>query len=707
MRLSEAELPQHFNGKPMNLGVLLGEPSGGLIDIDLDHPVVLQIADRFLPSTPAEFGRASKPRSHRLYLVQEPIETKKYRARRRQDGSLLELRSTGQQTIFPPSVHEEGEAIEWVDPNAEPAEIAGEVLRAACDSLADAALIALGEEPRYAIERPAAAPASHAISATERVKRCLDAMQRMKVEDHNDGSHRLYCAACRCVEFDLDDGQALACLRQYEEAKPYLREWTDEQMLQRVRDAEKRCARGTALAALPSVRARIEDAELRLTDVGNGLRLVRLYGDHLRYHFEKKVWLYWDGIRWIDDTGQAQQCAKAVAASFYGDAQAEADQKRASALAAWAKGSSSAHRIEAMLKMARSEPGSTVLSEDLDYDPWHLNLPNGALDVRSGELKPHDPAMLMTKLAGAVYDPEADAPLWESFLDRIFEGDGELIAFVQRAVGSSLCGVKRDHVLFINHGNGANGKTTFIETVIAAMGDYAATAPESTLMRAQRTDRGPREDIARLHGVRLVAASESEEGRRLDESMVKLLTGGDRITARFLYGHYFSFDPNFTLWLSTNHKPEVRGTDDGIWRRVRLIPFNVRIPDSEQDAELKEKLRAELPGIFAWAVRGCREWQEQGLGLPEAVSTATQAYRAEQDVVGSFIDECCVVAPEFSCGASALYDAFVGWAKANGEEELTQTMFGRSLTARGFIAKPDSTTRRKVRCGLTIQRETP
>jgi putative DNA primase/helicase len=323
-----------------------------------------------------------------------------------------------------------------------------------------------------------------------------------------------------------------------------------------------------------------------------------------------------------------------------------------------------------------------VRPAELDAGPWRLNVQNGTLDLRSGALHPHDRADLITRLAAVDYDPDAPAPAWHAFLERILGGDPELIAFVQRALGYALTGDTREQVLFILHGSGANGKSTLLEAVGGVMGDYALVTMVDTLM--VRYGSTVPNDVARLRGARLVVAVEPEEGQRLAEGRVKQLTGGDRIAARFLRQEFFEFRPEFKLFLATNHKPDVRGTDDAIWRRVRMVPFAVRIPEAEQDKTLRDKLAAEAAGILAWLVRGCLDWQRDGLGLAPAVRAATAGYRAEMDRLAGFLEECCILRPDAQVTVKALYEAHVAWCTANGEPPLAKRTLCLRLRERGL-----------------------
>ncbi len=337
-----------------------------------------------------------------------------------------------------------------------------------------------------------------------------------------------------------------------------------------------------------------------------------------------------------------------------------------------------------MIAAARTEEGIAVTPSAFDRDPWLLNVANGTLDLRSGVLRPADRADRLTKLAPVAYDPAARCPTWLTFLDRVLDGKAEVIAFLQRAVGYSLTGDISEHCLFLLFGTGRNGKSTFLETLSATLGDYAMTTPTDTLL--VRREGGIPNDLARLPGARLVSASESEAGRNLAEALVKQLTGGDTISARFLQAEFFDFKPSFKLWFRTNHKPTIKGTDDGIWSRIKLIPFTQRIPDSEMDKRLPERLVAELPGILTWAIDGCLAWQREGLGTPTAVAQATAEYRGEMDVLATFLADCCEVGPDHRCTAKELYGAYTRWAEESGERVASQKAFGLRLAERGFVS---------------------
>jgi putative DNA primase/helicase len=417
-----------------------------------------------------------------------------------------------------------------------------------------------------------------------------------------------------------------------------------------------------------------------LTDLGNAERFVARHGRDVRYCYPWAKWLVWTGARWErDEAGKVHRLAKETVRSIYGEAAAAEDEDRRKALAQHATRSEAESKIRAMLELAKSEV--PVSPDELDADPWLLNAPNGTVDLRTGELRAHRREDLLTKMVGTDYDPEAPAAAWGAFLERVLPGE-DLRTYVQRSVGNSATGDTSEQVMFINHGVGANGKSTFQEVVSATLGDYAMRTPTETLL-AKRVGGVPN-DVARLKGARFVAASETEEGRRLAESLVKDLTGQDTISARYMRAEWFDFKPTHKLWLSTNHKPEIRGTDNAIWRRIRLIPWSVTIPPAQRDHKLSEKLCAELPGILAWIVQGCLAWRREGLRAPNEVRQATREYKAEMDLLAGFLDDCCVVHRNAEVGATDLYNAYKGWAETSGERVETQRKFGTRLAERGF-----------------------
>lgn len=423
-----------------------------------------------------------------------------------------------------------------------------------------------------------------------------------------------------------------------------------------------------------------------LTDAGNAERLVARHGRDLRFCHTWKSWLIWNGQHWAEDTSaEIMRRAKDTARAMSLEAAEVENNDIRDALVKHSRKSESAGALRNMVALAQSEPGIPIQPSDLDRDPWLFNCANGTVDLRTGELRPHAREDLLTKMSPVAFDPAAECPRWLAFLDRIMGGDQELVAFLQRAAGYALTGKTGEHCLFILYGTGRNGKGTFRDTLRAALGGYAHEADFSTFVANKNESPGaPREDLVALMGARFVAASEMNAGRRLDEALIKRLTGEDPIRARRLNENGFTFIPVAKYFLAVNDKPVVRGMDEGIWSRLRLVPFTVQIPESERDPELREKLLEELPGILSWAVRGCLEWQRIGLAPPAAVVDATKEYREEMDVFADFLASECVEHPEAKAKAGELYSTYKRWCDENGVYPQTQNAFGRELTKKGF-----------------------
>lgn len=438
------------------------------------------------------------------------------------------------------------------------------------------------------------------------------------------------------------------------------------------------------------VNAQTEQTGQRLysfDDTGNAERFVDLFGEQVRYCYTDKRWLWYDGRKWCTDmTGTVKRLAdKAVAcmaaeAKVY--AQLDADE-----------GTDMAKAFEKHMKSCRSNKSkNAMLSEVMHHVPvlpaqmdrfkTVLNTPGGVIDLRSGGISPHDPMTYLTKMTAVEYSENADCPRWTAFLDDIFRGDKDLIRYVQKAVGYSLTGSTTEQCAFFLYGTGRNGKSTFIDIIRDIFGDYAANIQPETIMVRSNQSTAINSDIARLKGARLVTSVEPNEGVRINEGLLKQLTGDDTVTARKLYGDEFEFKPEFKLWMATNHKPVIRGTDTGIWRRIHMIPFTVQIPEEKIDRRLKYKLSAELTGIFRWAVEGCLLWQKEGLKMPRAVLEEVREYRREMDVISAFVEDKCTVGKGLSVQSSALYAAYLRWADSGNEYKMSNTKFGLEIAKR-------------------------
>ena len=419
-----------------------------------------------------------------------------------------------------------------------------------------------------------------------------------------------------------------------------------------------------------------------LTELGFARRLVDKHGDELRYVVPWNRWLVWDGTRWAPDAdGHVQRCMKVIAREVHTAlirGNAAPDMIRA------AKRAESSSGVKGALILAATEPEIAITPDRLDAHPYLLNCRNGVIDLQTGQLLAHHPALLLTKMASAPYQPDADGTTFTRFLERIQPSE-EMRLFIRRLLGLSLEGTVTAHILPIFYGDGANGKSTLTDAVMTALGDYADAA-DPDLLRARTFDAHPT-GVADLFGLRLAVLHESDAGHRLAEGTVKRLTGGDRLKARRMREDFWSFDPSHTFVLLTNHKPGVSGTDEGIWRRLRLVPFEVIIPGPERDEDLGGKLAGEAGAILAWLVAGYLDWRKNGLAEPGKVTEATQAYRAESDPLGRFISERCLCMPAMRAGSSELFKAFEKWCVAEREDPGTPTAFGNAMKAKGFESR--------------------
>ena len=421
------------------------------------------------------------------------------------------------------------------------------------------------------------------------------------------------------------------------------------------------------------------------TDYGNAERLVSAHGGDLRYA-HGLGWLAWDGRRWRRDLdGEVERRAKATVRALYREAGSLEDEGERKALASWARKSEAAPRIAAAIALARTESAVVVGPGALDGAPLLLNVVNGTLDLRTGELREHRREDLLTKLAPVAWVPGSRDPAWERFLEHTTGGDAELAAFLQRAAGYTLTGDTGEEVLFFAHGPTATGKSTLLEALGATLGEYAMTADFDTFL-ARRGDPGVRTDIARLAGARLVTSLEVEDGKHLAEGLLKQLTGGDTVTARFLYSDAFEFAPAFKLWLAANARPRVSADDAAIWRRIVQVPFVETVPAAERDPGLKRHLKDD-PGarsaILAWALEGALAWERRGLDVPERVRDYTADYRRENDPLAEWLETCCAFGEHLTVRAADLRASYDAWAEANGERAISARAWGEALRARG------------------------
>jgi P4 family phage/plasmid primase-like protien len=442
---------------------------------------------------------------------------------------------------------------------------------------------------------------------------------------------------------------------------------------------------------------------LRRTDTGNGERFAQRMRDVVRYCTGEQRWYLWDGTRWAPDalnrvfylTGEIVKDLYVEAAGLDG---AERDRHEA-----WAHTSQSVGRRQAMLTAAAAQPGIAVVPDQLDADPWLLALRGGvALDLRTGAAREARPNDLFTRRAEVDWDSGAACPLWLKHVAFVTRGDAGLAAWLRRAVGYTLTGLTDEQQLFFLWGTGANGKSTFLDVILALLGSYASVGDESLLTS---TSAHPTQ-LADLRGARLVVCDETDREKKLAEQRIKMMTG-KQIKARFMRQDFFTYTPRFKVWISGNHKPEIRGGDDGIWRRLKLVPYTAKLGADQRILGYDEILKRELPGILNWALVGLADWVQLGqLGGTEAVDAATAEYREEEDHIGQWLDECCIVGSEEMSHSSVLFSSWQIWATLRGFDPGNITIFGRVLSGRGFTKSPNPVRldgiQRRVRLGLRL-----
>lgn len=419
------------------------------------------------------------------------------------------------------------------------------------------------------------------------------------------------------------------------------------------------------------------------TDLANARRLAVRHGEDIRFTAERG-WLVWDGRRWAADekSVQIQARAKETSASIYDEVKDAADRD---AIYKHARRSQSKSAIENMIWLTRSEPGVPARLVDFDRDGWLFNVASGTLDLRTGRLRSHAREDLITNLASVAFDGAATCDLWDSFVWRVTDHNEGLYNYLRRFVGYLLVGDTSEQVIHFLHGLGANGKSVFVEVLIRLLGEYAvAVSPDLIMLKRHG---GIPNDVARLRGVRAALMNETTQGARFDEAKLKDLTGGDTLTARFLHQEFFDFAPTHRIVIRGNHKPAINGTDEGIWRRLRLVPFVVTIPEGERDHQLLAKLEAELPGILNWAIAGCLEWQRDGLKPPAVITDAVRAYREESDTLGRFIDEHCDARPLAQIKSGSFFQRYQQYAEQAGERWLSHKDLPGEMQRRGFGLK--------------------
>ena len=437
----------------------------------------------------------------------------------------------------------------------------------------------------------------------------------------------------------------------------------------------------TSEKSIISAKSNISSKKYQFDDTGNAERLFDMFGEDFRYNYTENKYLYYESGKWhFDNFGYERRIADAVVSAMEKEINLYSEDEKIKK--AFLKHCSKSRSFTVKTHMLReAQHLNPILIEQLDRSKTIIGVKNGIIDLKTAKLLPHDRNAFLTKQVNLNYHANAEPPvLWLKFLDEIFQGDKELIRYVQKALGYSLTGSTQEQCAFFLYGTGRNGKSTFLEIVRNILGDYANNIQPETIMINQKSGNAPSSDIARLKGSRFVTSVEPNEGMKLNEGLLKQMTGGDIMTVRKLYCTEFEFRPEFKIWMATNHKPIIRGTDTGVWRRVHMIPFMACIPENQVDRHLLYKLAKESEKIFKWMVDGCLLWQQEGLDMPNAVYQAVKEYRQEMDVISNFLDACCLDAKSGEVRASELYNTYVQWTSENGEYRMSNTKFGMEMT---------------------------
>lgn len=666
-----------------NFGVATGRVSNLVVlDVDAEHlaaGALEELEKRGLPET----ATVETPGGglHFYYRLPEDWEE---RFPSWKEDPYFEVKGCGAYVVAPPSVHPNGGRYRW---RLSPTEV----------GIAPAPAWLLQEARRRRRRSsfggaPAAEPAPLPLEAAQtEARRALEkALEHAAPGNRNNtGFWLARCLRDHAVPMEIAEG----IMREYAQRAPQGdHPYTVREAMASLEQAYRAPAqRGIPIGTGP---------EASLTDTGFAELCVALFGEDVRYDHRRKRWLFWDGLRWNPDV-DAEIDRRIIEVSRKAQERAKEieDTGTRQQVRKWALAYEGARRREDAKKTLASLKPVALSGEEFDQNPWLLGTKNGTLDLRTGILREARREDYLSLCTGTAYDPEADCPRWIQFLEEVFQGSQELIEFVQRAVGYCLTGDISEHVFFLCHGTGCNGKSVFLNVLTALLGDYAATTPFSTftVRRSEQTN-----DLAALCGKRFVSARETQENSRLDEGRIKAITGGDPITARFLRKEYFTFKPQGKLWLAVNHLPKLRDTSEGMWRRMRVIPFRESFRGRE-DKTLEARLREELPGILHWAVEGCQSWQDGGLCEPEEVLGATENYRQESDPVGRFLEEACVQFPHAKVRFSALYEAFERWCHETGEEPISRKAFSQQLSDRGIQKMRSHGTAYRTGVGLRAE----
>ena len=652
-----------------NVGILLGETSG-LLDVDLDCAEALALADIILPSPNAVFGRNAPDSCHYLYRCATSGKRVAFNAAGSK-SCIVELRGDGAQTMIPPSVHPCGSKLHVTEVNASEESVQyQDLLRSVALLAASAELMQNWHEgQRHSL---ALGFAGVCLKAKLHPNLILHIIQRIcKITEDKEEQDRLN--AIRTSSGKPKDTIAGFSLLNnslgYDAAKRIC------DRIAQYADIE------TETALMISTPKQIDVLELgqfadraNVTEAKMGIQFAEWLKGKAVYVIEAKQWMIWNGLYWEADLSNSIQT---LAFNYVQDVKSALVDRGSVNDARDLSSYESLNRLQNISSFASAR--LSVSASLFNVDPMILATGSDWVNLETGKAHTPDPNILVSKATQVSHCERATCPRFERFVDDIFEGDAELISFVRRAIGYSLTGSTAEQCMFIMIGDGANGKSTFINVVNHLLGTYGTTAAAQTLVAQGGTSIG--DDLVDLAGARLITVSETEEGQSLAEAKIKQMTGGDTLKGRPLYGSYVEFKIIGKLWLATNSLPHINNSDHGIWRRIMAIPFNRTFSAAEQDKALQSKLLAELAGILNWAIQGCLEWQQEGLNPPNVVTEQVAEYRTSMDSISQFLKDECELGIDFSYSASQFYSAYRNWCLAVGKKPKNQTTFKRALEA--------------------------
>ncbi|WP_100213325.1 phage/plasmid primase, P4 family [Methylorubrum extorquens] len=649
-----------------NVGAKLGSASNGIVDVDLDCDAAVSLGARLLNTETRVFGRDNNPASHYLYRVHNPRSTLRFKHPVSSEA-IVELRGNNSQTVLPGSIYEDGSIIRFEDYSLpEPLDTNWETLERQCGLIAAGTVLSKfwNEGSRHTLALALGGWAAHKRIDQQSFTRLIEAVAEYMIDD--DVADRVECV--RDSYIDLASGNKVA--------------WKDD--LDQLIDSRIMIAISKWLMVTGEpTRGSETQQPKKLSSMTSDLQSGQNFCDHIGNNIifcddEERFYLRRNDVYEPASLASVKGTVMDYVKSFDVDATNFEEARNL-------KSAQSISRINAIVDVSRSN--LRISSSEFNTDPFLVGCGNGVLDLRAGKLV--ETSCIITRRLGTNYDSQARCPSFVEFLGQVFDGDKEKINFIRRAVGYTLTGSTAGQCMFVAIGSGANGKSTFLKIIQELMGDYGTSIPSNSFM-VSKFGNDKTDDIASLNGRRFVSASEGEIGQKLAVSKVKLMTGGDTISCRPLYGQYFNLKPEFKIWFGTNDLPVIQGGDEAIWRRIHLIDFPVSFTEAQRDGGLFDRLKLELPGILNWALQGVQELGEMKndfLNPPASVRNETNRYRSDSDTVATFVEVGCDRVEGAIVMMNVLHEAYIRWCDISGLESLSSGLFGKELNRLGFSVK--------------------